>query len=65
MSETYKFCHHLATLGQTETLQRAHVSVHMKSSPVHSRADLNERVYLCAVCSGELILLLNYLERGK
>jgi hypothetical protein len=48
---------------EVDLVRRTHVYLHVRSSPIASRADLNEHVFLCAICSGELMLFLNRIER--
>lgn len=58
-------CIHLKKRSKAEQLRDAHVAVSLKASPIHSRSELDETTYLCAICSAFLIVRLQELEEGR
>lgn len=57
-----KYCMHLRSfVDEAVRARRAHVSCQLRALPPASRSELEEHIYLCAICAGEVVVLMNRL----
>lgn len=57
-----RYCVHIRKFDLVVRVRMAHLAVIVKSSPARSRAELDETMYLCAICAGYLVQHMITLE---